>query len=55
MDNSTAFLRTSSQIAFPTFAHLNKPYSDIFMLQLKLLTENTIPPRPIKMTPINCP
>ena len=55
MDNSTAFLHTSSQIAFPTFAHLKKPYLHIFILELKLLTENTVPPPPIKMAPINCP
>ena len=55
MDNSAAFLSTSSQIGFPAFAHLEKPNSDIFMLQLKLLTENTAPPPPIKMAPINSP
>lgn len=55
MDNSTAFLHTSSQIAFPTFAHLKKPYLHIFILELKLLTENTVSPPPIKMAPINCP
>lgn len=55
MHNSTALLHTSSQIAFPTFAHLKKPYSDIFMLELKPLTENTVQPPPIKMAPTNCP